>query len=53
LALVFAVLKVHQLELSFADNHPGLTVRVSADIELVRNDPHQSSNADKTLDNDT
>jgi signal transduction histidine kinase len=31
LALVFAVLKVHKLELSFADNQPGLLVRVSAD----------------------
>ena len=29
LALVFAVLKVHQLDLSFADNNPGLKVRVT------------------------
>lgn len=31
LALVFAVLKLHQFELSFADNQPGLCVRVSID----------------------
>lgn len=31
LALVFAVLKVHQLTLSFADNDPGLKVRISID----------------------
>jgi signal transduction histidine kinase len=31
LALVFAVLKLHQLELSFADNKPGLLVRVTVD----------------------
>jgi len=29
LALVFAVLKLHELELSFADNQPGLKVRVT------------------------
>ena len=34
LALVFAVLKVHQLELSFADNDPGLKVRVAVDMPL-------------------
>lgn len=33
LALVFAVLKLHKLELSFADNQPGLKVRVSANEE--------------------
>jgi len=32
LALVFAVLKLHKLNLSFADNSPGLCVRVSAPI---------------------
>lgn len=32
LALVFAVLKLHKLDLSFSDNHPGLCVRVSASI---------------------
>lgn len=31
LALVLAVLKLHQLELSFADNKPGLLVRVTID----------------------
>ncbi len=30
LALVFAVLKLHKLDLSFSDNNPGLCVRVSA-----------------------
>ncbi|NNC99969.1 MAG: HAMP domain-containing histidine kinase, partial [Gammaproteobacteria bacterium] len=30
LALVFAVLRLHQLDLSFADNKPGLLVRVTA-----------------------
>jgi len=32
LALVFAVLKLHKLDLSFSDNQPGLCVRVSASI---------------------
>lgn len=32
LALVFAVLKLHKLDLSFSDNKPGLCVRVSASI---------------------
>ena len=32
LALVFAVLKLHKLNLSFSDNKPGLCVRVSAPI---------------------
>lgn len=31
LALVYAVLKLHELELSFLDNNPGLCVRVSVD----------------------
>ena len=31
LALVFAVLKLHQLDLSFTDNSPGLKVRVTLD----------------------
>jgi len=31
LALVYAVLKLHQLELSFSDNKPGLSVRVTID----------------------
>ena len=31
LALVFAVLKLHQFELSFSDNNPGVCVRVSID----------------------
>ena len=32
LALVFAVLKLHKLDLSFADNDPGLKVRVNGTI---------------------
>ena len=32
LALVFAVLKLHKLNLSFSDNNPGLCVRVSESI---------------------
>lgn len=32
LALVFAVLKLHKLDLSFSNNKPGLCVRVSASI---------------------
>ncbi len=31
LALVFAVLKLHKLNLNFADNQPGLLVRISTD----------------------
>lgn len=36
LALVFAVLKLHDLELSFADNRPGLLVRVTLDAPRQR-----------------
>lgn len=36
LALVFAVLKLHQFELSFADNQPGLKVRISIDPGVQR-----------------
>ncbi|MEM7358916.1 MAG: HAMP domain-containing sensor histidine kinase [Pseudomonadota bacterium] len=36
LALVFAVLKLHDLELSFADNSPGLSVRVTLDAPRQR-----------------
>ena len=36
LALVFAVLKLHQFELIFADNQPGLCVRVIADSALQK-----------------
>jgi signal transduction histidine kinase len=32
LALVFAVLKLHKLDLSFSDNKPGLCVRVSTSV---------------------
>lgn len=35
LALVFAVLKVHKLKLSFADNAPGLKVLITADPKEV------------------
>ena len=35
LALVFAVLKVHRLELQFADNKPGLRVQIIANPEVV------------------
>ena len=37
LALVFAVLKVHKLDLSFADNKPGLKVRVAITPPRKRN----------------
>ena len=33
LALVFAVLKVHGMDLAFSDNNPGLKVTVSADLD--------------------
>ena len=36
LALVYAVLKLHKMELSFADNAPGLKVSVSIPIEKKR-----------------
>lgn len=36
LSLVFAVLKLHDMELSFADNNPGLKVRVSVAQEKPR-----------------
>ncbi len=36
LALVFAVLKLHKMELVFADNKPGLKVKVSIPIEKKR-----------------
>jgi len=43
LALVFAVLKLHKLGLSFSDNKPGLCVRVSASIsEQVANSRRKS-----------
>jgi len=35
LALVYAVLKVHKLELAFSDNKPGLKVTVSADPKVI------------------
>ena len=42
LALVFAVLKVHQFDLEFADNEPGLIVRIS--IPRPKKPNRQSTN---------
>ena len=36
LALVFAVLKVHSMKLSFSDNKPGLKVEVAAELGKVK-----------------
>lgn len=36
LALVFAVLKLHKFELSFSDNQPGLSVRISIDPDVQK-----------------
>lgn len=36
LALVFAVLKVHQLDLVLGDNNPGLTVRISSNTPVKK-----------------
>lgn len=57
LALVFAVLKLHQFELSFADNEPGLNVLVSIDLgiqkKLIREDSKASKNEEVLLSNTT
>lgn len=48
LALVFAVLKVHKLDLSFSDNSPGLKVTITADPLKVGADLKQRSDSGKS-----
>ncbi len=43
LALVFAVLKVHGMKLTFADNNPGLKVNVQAHLATLQNPRDQES----------
>lgn len=47
LALVFAVLKLHQFDLSFADNEPGLCVRISIDPAMQKKQRREDSKRKK------
>ena len=49
LALVFAVLKLHKMKLSFNDNKPGLRVRINVDARQAHRS-EKTANAEPSLD---